>query len=240
MSRSLVAVLAGSALVLGGSVAAEAGDGGQAATAGGSTVRGAPRHGKVVTLPAVGMETGTFKAVVPNPYRPDPTAYFGPHKCNLYVKDYWPTPGCGGFSFYTELRGVRDQPAFQQGVEESGWFSATADVTRTYGCTGQDGVFDPATAFDVTSAGERLGAVYREADWSFLLGHYRGTSSGDFGPQFFANFKPVEVTCAAGTTPTQHALKVAGLKVSFDHESKILGSHRTWRFGTFEVGSGNS
>ncbi|MFH8404817.1 hypothetical protein ACH4FX_08575 [Streptomyces sp. NPDC018019] len=241
VSRGLVAVLVGAGLTLGGSVAAQAGGtGGARSAAEAGAAAGGGNAGKVTTPPVPGMAADLFKAIVPNPYRPDPTAYFGPHKCNLYIKDYWPTPGCGGFSFSAKLSGVRDQPAFQQGVAEDGWFSATADVTRTYGCTGRDGVFDRATAFDVTSKGERLGAVYREADWSFLLSHYRSTPSGDFGPQFFANFKPVEVGCAPGATPTQHGLTVTDLKVSFDHASKILGDHRTWHFGTYEVSSGNS
>ncbi|MFS8204104.1 hypothetical protein ACLVWQ_36215 [Streptomyces sp. CWNU-52B] len=194
--------------------------------------------GAAEDVPRVGtaeMQVQSFDAIVPQPYTPDPDAFFGPYKCRLYIRDYWPTAGCGGFSLYTTLSHVREQPGYIEGVEDNSYFRATADTSRTFGCTDANGVFDQDTAFEVT---ERRGmsSYYYTPSTSYLLYQYRTTGTTDLGPGWFVNFAPVDVDCAEGMTPTQYDLRVHEVRVTLE-ESPVFGD-RTWEFGPFTAVSG--
>ncbi len=194
----LVLLVAGAGLVLTGPPAAYA-------------------HGPVeIPANAPGGVSATFTfggAVVPHPYTPDPTAYFGANKCQLTYHDYNPTPGCGGFTFRTELHHVREQPGFAEGLG-GGSFAAHADTERTFGCLDGAGAFRWDTAFVVRTADTPLAPVYYLTDMSYLLSEFRATPSGDLGPPYFLNFEAVPFTCPAGTTPAQYGLKVTDLRLS--------------------------
>lgn len=43
------------------------------------------------------------RAVVPQPYDPDPNASSGDRQCQLRYHQYWATPGCGGFDHDTSF-----------------------------------------------------------------------------------------------------------------------------------------
>lgn len=197
----------------------------------GATAEEAPA-GERAEVPPVGMSVKEFTAIVPQPYTPDPDAHSGPDKCKLYIKDYWPTAGCGGFSLYFQLHNVRDQPAYLEGVEESEplHFRGTVDVTRTFGCRDANGDFDEDTAFEVTHKDRKLSPVYYETNWSTIILKYFRTieDRDDFGPRTFANFPPVDVDCAEGMEPTQKDLSVTNIRVTME-DSAILGD-REWTF----------
>ncbi|TPQ23758.1 hypothetical protein [Streptomyces sporangiiformans] len=184
--------------------------------------------------PRVEMEVELFNAIVPQPYTPDPDAYFGPYKCQLYVRDYWPTAGCGGFSIYTKLSHVREQPGYIEGLEDNSYFRATVETSRTFGCMYENGVFDWDTAFKVEEQ-RRMSSYYYTPMTGYLLYQYRTTETNDLGPGFFVNFAPVEVDCAEGMTPTQHDLKVDDVRISVE-DSPVFGN-RSWEFGPFTAGS---
>jgi hypothetical protein len=153
-------------------------------------------------------------AVVPHPYTPQiPASVYGPNKCLLMYHQYYPTPGCGGFTFDVALHHVREQPGFAD-APLGGRFAAYADTERTFGCVDSAGAFLWDTSFVVRTEETTLDGVYYLAGADYLLGWFRGTESGDFGPPFFLNFEPVEFSCATGTTPTQYGLKVTDLRLS--------------------------
>ncbi len=219
VARLLGTLLAGMTLVFAGpAVAQAAGQGSDAAE----------------DTPRVEMEVGEFDAIVPQPYTPDPNAYFGPNKCQLYVRDYWPTAGCGGFSIYTKLSHVREQPGYIEGVEDNSYFRATVETSRTFGCMDENGVFDWDTAFEVEEQ-RRMSSFYYTPITAYVLGQYRDTETTDFGPGWFVNFAPVEVDCAEGMIPTQHDLKVDDVRISIE-DSPVFGN-RSWEFGPFTAGS---
>ncbi|KUO14683.1 hypothetical protein [Streptomyces dysideae] len=144
VARLLVTLFAGTALVFAGPAVAQAvGQGSDAAE----------------DVPRVEMEVREFNAIVPQPYTPDPNAYFGPYKCQLYIRDCWPTAGCGGFSIYTKLSHVREQPGYTEGVEDNSHFQATVETSRTFGCMDENGVFDRSTAFEVEEQ-RRMSSYY--------------------------------------------------------------------------------
>lgn len=82
-ARLIVALLAGFALVLTGTGAAHA-----------TTTVEIPAG----TQGGVSATVKFYGTVVPQPYNPDPTAYFGDRKCQLIYHDYDPTAGCGASS----------------------------------------------------------------------------------------------------------------------------------------------
>ncbi|WP_326727161.1 hypothetical protein [Streptomyces phaeochromogenes] len=210
-ARLIVALLAGFALVLTGTGAAHA--------------------TTTVEIPA-GAEGGVsatvkfYGTVVPQPYNPDPTAYFGDRKCQLIYHDYDPTAGCGGFKLGVVLHNVRNQPGYLAGLNSTGnYFQAHADTARTFGCLRADGSFDHGTSFVVRTEQQRLGSTYYEPDSNWILSAHRNYE-GEFGPHFFVNFPPVEVNCPAGMTATQYGLKVSNVNISID-DANVFGT-TTW------------
>ncbi|MCC3774435.1 hypothetical protein [Streptomyces sp. UNOB3_S3] len=213
LTRALLALLAGTVLVLGGTAPAHATqrDSAPAATPGGID------------------ETIVFgrKTVVPRPYTPDPTTGIGPNACLLKYHEYDPTPGCGGFTLDVTLHNVRSQPGYLAGKWGNGnWFKATADTARTFGCRTADGTFDWSTAFVVRTERTPLQSWYYYADPGWITHMFRGNPGQDFGPQFAMNFPAVKVDCAPGTTPVQYGLKVTNLDIAIEG-SDVYGT-TTW------------
>ncbi|MFI1868847.1 hypothetical protein [Streptomyces jumonjinensis] len=182
----------------------------------------------------VGMTATYYKAVVPQHYNPDPTAYFGPRKCLNTYHDYEPTPGCGGFKLKLDLHNVRNQPGFDLPPWLSGAkaprnlpdnrFRAWADISRTFGCLRPDGSFEPGTKFVVRQTQQPLEADYVYNDAGYVLSMFRQGMEQYAG--FYMPFQPVEVNCPAGTTPSQYGLKVSNLKVHVN-ASEVFGN-TTW------------
>lgn len=167
-----------------------------------------------------------YGAVVPQPYNPDPTAYFGDHKCQLIYHDYDPTAGCGGFKLSVVLHDVRNQPGYIAGLSSTGgYFRAYADTARTFGCLRADGTFDHSTSFVVRTQQQPLSATYYEPDSNYILYAHRNYS-GEYGPHFYVNFAPVQVNCPDGATPTQYGLKVTNVSVTID-DANVFGN-TTW------------
>jgi hypothetical protein len=211
VARTASALLAGMVLVLAGPGAA------QATT--------------TVDIPATAADgisaTVMFHgAKVPQPYNPDPTAYFGDRKCRLTYHDYDPTPGCGGFKLDVVLHNVRSRPGYIAGLYSTDYdFSAYADLARTFGCLRPDGSFDHGTSFVVQAEQQKLSDTYfyEEANW--VLSQFRQYTA-DYGPYFYVNFPAVDVSCPAGMTPTQYGLKVSNVNVTIDDDN-VFG-HSTW------------
>ncbi|MER6160496.1 hypothetical protein ABT147_33965 [Streptomyces sp. NPDC001868] len=167
-----------------------------------------------------------YGAVVPQPYNPDPTAYFGDRKCQLIYHDYDPTPGCGGFKLSVTLHNVRNQPGYIAGLSSTGgYFQAYADTARKFGCLRADGTFDHSTSFVVRTQQQPLSATYYEPDSNYILYAHRNYS-GEHGPHFYVNFAPVQVNCPDGTTPAQYGLKVTNVSVTID-DANVFGN-TTW------------
>ncbi|SNX88645.1 hypothetical protein SAMN06272735_9128 [Streptomyces sp. TLI_55] len=167
-----------------------------------------------------------YGAVVPQPYNPDPTAYFGDRKCQLIYHDYDPTAGCGGFKLSVVLHNVRNQPGYIAGLSSTGgYFQAYADTARTFGCLRADGTFDHSTSFVVRTQQQPLSATYYEPDSNYILYAHRNYS-GEYGPHFYVNFAPVQVDCPDGMTPTQYGLKVTNVSVTID-DANVFGN-TTW------------
>lgn len=159
------------------------------------------------------------RAVVPQPYNPDPNASSGDRQCLLRYHEYWATPGCGGFELGVRLHKVRSRPGYLAGLSSTGGhFTAYADTARTFGCLRPDGSFDHDTSFVVRTEQQPLSPVYYEPDSNWLLRQFRTYPDRDLGPPFFVNFPAVEVSCPEGTTATQYGLKVTNVKVTIDAE----------------------
>ncbi|GHH85802.1 hypothetical protein GCM10017771_20320 [Streptomyces capitiformicae] len=212
LARPTVALLAGAGLVLAGPGAARASD--------------------TVEIPAsteggISATVEFRRAVVPQPYNPDPNASSGDRQCQLRYHQYWATPGCGGFELGVRLHNVRSQPGYLAGLSSAGgYFTAYADTARTFGCLRPDGSFDHNTSFVVRTEQQPLSPVYYEPDSNWLLGQFRTYPDRDFGPPFFVNFPAVEVSCPEGTTATQYGLKVTNVKVAIN-DPNVFGS-TTW------------
>ncbi|WP_128381878.1 hypothetical protein [Streptomyces cavernae] len=214
LARFGVALLATTGLVLTGPNAAHA-----------STVVEIPAP----TAGGVSMTMNFHGARVPQPYTPDPDAiYSEPNTCQLYARQFDPSPGCGGFKLGTVLHNVREQPGYKAGLVPSGDFYAYADTDRTFGCLRPDGSFDHSTSFVVHQEQRRLSSVYIEGGASGVV--YRNRQySGDFGPNWFVNFTPiVDVDCPTGMTPTQYGLKLSNVRVTID-DPEIFGT-TTWSY----------
>ncbi|MEU7660783.1 hypothetical protein [Streptomyces lincolnensis] len=165
--------------------------------------------------------------VVPKPYTPDPTAYFGDRKCLNTYHDYDPTPGCGGFKLAVTLHNVRNQPGYLAGLSSTDyWFKAYADTARTFGCLRPDGTFDHSTAFVVRTTQQELLRTYYYAEANWVLHELRQSPTRDAGPHFYMNFPAVPVDCPTGTTPTQYGLKVSNIRVTITDDN-VFG-HSTW------------
>jgi hypothetical protein len=172
-------------------------------------------------------ETMVFNATMPTePYAPSATDITGPYTCILLYHEYFATPGCGGFSVDLAFSNVRTQPAYLAGIPDNTFFHAYADMSRTFGCTAADGVFDWNTAFVVHTDHTELSPVYVTAQAAYLIyeAHYL---SGDLGPSFYVNFPPVAFTCPSGETRTQFGLEVTKLSISISG-SPVFGT-RTWK-----------
>ena len=211
LGRLILALVAGAVLVL-------TGPGGAQATTGAE-----------IPAPTEGGISATVKfygAVVPRPYNPDPNAAFGDRKCQLIYHDYSPTPGCGGFSLSVVLHNVRNQPGYLAGLSSTGgYFTASADTERTFGCMTSDGVFDHSTSFVVRTHQQPLSAVYYAPDSNYILSQFHKYTD-DYGPGFFVNFEAVQVSCPDGMTATQYGLKVTDVNVSID-DANVFGT-TTW------------
>ncbi|WP_405814832.1 hypothetical protein OG241_09925 [Streptomyces sp. NBC_01390] len=183
-----------------------------------------------IPAPSAGGISATvnfYGAKVPQPYNPDPTAYFGDRKCLLTYHDYDPTPGCGGFSLGVTLHNVRSQPGYLAGLDSvGGYFTAYADTARTFGCLRADGTFDHGTSFVVSTEQTPLSPVYYETDARWVVSQFRSYSDRDFGPYFFLNYPAVEVNCPDGMTATQYGLKVTNVNVTID-DANVFGTS-TW------------
>ncbi|MGW2492026.1 hypothetical protein ACWCV9_33045 [Streptomyces sp. NPDC001606] len=212
LARLTVALLMGAGLVLAGA---------QGANATASADIPAATEGGV-------SATVTFHgAVVPQPYRPDPTAAFGDHKCQLIYHDYDPTPGCGGFKLDFTLHNVRSQPGYTAGLSSTDyWFTAYADTARTFGCLRPDGTFDHDTAFVARTEHQQLTRVYYLTEANWVLSALRSDTTRDTGPYFFMNFPAVQVACPDGMTPTQYGLKVTNISLTIADDN-VFG-HTTW------------
>ncbi|MGW0706186.1 hypothetical protein ACWD4G_09510 [Streptomyces sp. NPDC002643] len=210
--RLIVALFVGAGLVLAGPGAARAS----------TTVE--------VPAPTEGGISATVefrRAVVPQPYSPDPNASSGERQCLLRYHQYFATPGCGGFELKATLHNVRAQPGYTAGLNsEGGYFQAYADTARTFGCLRADGSFDHDTSFVVRTVQQPLSPVYFEPDSRWLLTQFRDYPDRDFGPPFFVNFAPVEVNCPEGMTATQYGLKVSDVRITID-DPHVFGS-TTW------------
>lgn len=212
LGRLALALLAGAVLVLAGP--------------------GSARADTSVEIPAPtdGGISATVRfhgAVVPQPYNPDPNAAFGPRKCQLIYHDFNPTPGCGGFSLGVTLHNVRNQPGYLAGLPSTGgYFSASADTARTFGCLRPDGTFDHGTSFVVRTEQMPLSGVYYEPDSNWLLGQLARYPDQDYGPPFFVNFPAVQVNCPEGMTATQYGLKVTNVNIFID-DANVFGT-TTW------------
>jgi hypothetical protein len=172
-------------------------------------------------------ETTTFTPTVPRPvYDPDPTATDGPRQCVVLYHEDQPTPGCGGFAVSTVLHNVRNQPGYLNNVTDNTYFTAHADAARTFGCRTADGTFDWNSAFVVREKHLELTPVYFETESSYLIYEFQ-TLPGDWGPQFYVNFDPVDFSCPAGQTKVQYGLKVSNISVEITN-SPVFGTH-TWK-----------
>ncbi|MDX3852326.1 hypothetical protein [Streptomyces sp. AK02-01A] len=208
--RLLVALMAGAGLVLAAPSAAHANE--------------------IAEIPAnspggISVTLSFGGAVVPQPYTPDPSAYWGPDKCLLIYHDYVPTPGCGGFTFNAKLHNVQAQPGYIEGLS-GGDFEAYADTARTFGCLDGDGVFQWDTSFVVRTERTPLSDVYYTAGMDYILQQFRTGKTLDQGPYYFLNFEAVEFGCAEGTTPTQFGLMVTNLRLDAV-DSPVFGD-QTW------------
>ncbi|MBO1336892.1 hypothetical protein [Streptomyces sp. VRA16 Mangrove soil] len=193
---------------------------------------GAARATQTVEIPANApggvSATVTFeRPVVPQPYTPDPTDYWGPNRCLLTYHVYEGTPGCGGFVVDVALHDVRTQPGFLAGVDESAYFTAKADTERTFGCLRADGTFDWGSAFVVRLDDVDLGAVHYETSAYWVVQTQRADPANDVGPAFYMNFPAVDFTCPEGQVKWQYGLKVSDLRVSIA-DSPVFGT-QTWR-----------
>ncbi|MEU9284644.1 hypothetical protein AB0D57_07895 [Streptomyces sp. NPDC048275] len=211
LGRSALALLAGVALVLAGSGAAQAT----------TTVEiPAPTDG------GVSATVRLYKQTVPQPYNPDPTAHFGDRKCLVVYHDYEPTPGCGGFKLDVTLHNVRNQPGYLAGLSSlGGRFAAYADTARTFGCLRADGTFDHDTSFVVRTEQQQLLDNYYYPDSNWVL-YWNQHYPSDAGPAFYMNFPAVQVSCPEGMTPTQYGLKVSDINISID-DPNVFGT-TTW------------
>ncbi|MFI6335577.1 hypothetical protein [Streptomyces sp. NPDC050535] len=211
LGRLVLALLAGAVLVLTGPGSAQA-----------TTSVGIP-------APTDGGIPATVKfygAVVPQPYNPDPTAYFGDRKCLVVYHDYNATPGCGGFKLDVILHNVRDQSGYLAGLNSvGGRFAAYADIARTFGCLRADGTFDHGTSFVVRTEQQPLLDNYFFTDSNYILSWDRNHPE-DEGPRFYVNFAPVQVSCPDGMTATQYGLKVTDVNISID-DPNVFGT-TTW------------
>ncbi|MFG2295937.1 hypothetical protein [Streptomyces sp. NPDC048603] len=212
LTRLLLAFLAGAALVLAGPGAAHA--------------------SQTVEIPAaepggISVTARFHSAVVPQAYDPDPTAAYGPRQCQLRYHEYYGTPGCGGFQIGFTLHDLRSRPGYQAGLwAEDRNFDAFADTARTFRCVRPDGGFDPAHNLVVRTSQTPLSATYYMTDSNWVISQHRAYPDQEFGPHFYVNFAPVEVSCPAGTTPTQYGLKVTNLRLTID-DPAVYG-HLGW------------
>ncbi|MFD5627673.1 hypothetical protein [Streptomyces sp. NPDC127072] len=209
--RLVLALLAGAVLVLSGP--------------------GSARATTTVDIPApteggISATVKFYGAVVPRPYNPDPTAYFGDRKCLTVYHDYNATPGCGGFKLDVILHNVREQPGYLAGLSSvGGRFAAYADTARTFGCLRADGTFDHGTSFVVRTEQQPLLDNYFFTESNYILDWDRNHAD-DEGPRFYVNYAPVQVTCPDGMTPAQYGLKVTDVTVSID-DPNVFG-RTTW------------
>ncbi|MEV7346382.1 hypothetical protein [Streptomyces sp. NPDC093544] len=211
LGRLALAFLAGAVLVLGGPGSARA-----------TTSVGIPAS----TDGGISATVKFYGAVVPQPYNPDPTAYFGDRKCLVTYHDYNATPGCGGFKLDVILHNVRDQPGYLAGLSSvGGRFAAYADTARTFGCLRPDGTFDHGTSFVVRTEQQPLLDNYFYPDSNYILWWDRNYPE-DEGPKFYVNFPAVQVNCPDGMTPTQYGLKVTDVNISID-DANVFG-RTTW------------
>lgn len=221
LPRIVLALLAGMGLVLAGPAASHA-----------TSWDSAPAN-----QPGGVDETVEFgrTTVVPQPYTPDPTAAFGDHQCQLRYHEYYPTPGCGGFTVDVTLHNVRNQPGYiagNYGGDSSVKFTAKADTARTFGCRTPAGEFDWDTAFVVRTTQSELDRVYFEADAGYIVDQFRQDKGRDYGPHFYMNFPAVKVDCAEGSTPVQYGLKVTNLSISITG-SDVFGTTSWHHDGPF-------
>jgi hypothetical protein len=165
-------------------------------------------------------------AVVPQPYDPDPSAYYGDRACVLRYHEYWPTRGCGGFSLGVTLHGVRESEGFKAGLWSTDpTFRATADTARTFRCVRPDGGSDHGDDVVVRTQQTELSAFSYYTGADYIISQHR-REPGDFGPSFYANFPAETITCPPGTTASQYGLKVSNLRVSID-DANVFG-RTTW------------
>ncbi len=212
LSRLTIALLAGTGLALSGPGTAHA-----------TTTTDIPAP----TADGVSATVKLSDTVVPQPYNPDPAAYFGDRKCLNTYHDYTPTPGCGGFKLGVTLHNVRNQPGYLAGLRSTDdFFDAYADIARTFGCLRPDGTFDHGTSFVVRTEQQPLQPVYYTTQTSWVLYQQDQYPGQDTGPGFYMNFPAVEVNCPAGMTPTQYGLKVTNVNVTVEDDN-VFG-HTTW------------
>ncbi|MEU9375406.1 hypothetical protein AB0D94_16735 [Streptomyces sp. NPDC048255] len=209
--RLLLAFLAGTALVLAGPGAAHA--------------------SQTVEIPAaapggISASVQFYGAVVPQPYDPDPEAYFGDRKCLQIYHDYTPTPGCGGFQLRVTLHDVRSSPGFQAGLWSSDPnFQAHADTARTFRCVRPDGGSDRSHDVVVRTQQTRFSPTYFYTDANYVISSHR-SDTADHGPHFYINFPASDISCPAGTTASQYGLKVTDLRISIN-DTNVFGT-TTW------------
>ncbi|WP_411149540.1 hypothetical protein [Streptomyces sp. A30] len=212
LSRLTIALLAATGLALSGPGTAQA-----------TTTTDIP-------APTAGGVSATVKfydTVVPRPYNPDPTAYFGDRKCLNTYHDYDATPGCGGFKLGITLHNVRNQPGYLADLGSTDyWFKAYADTARTFGCLRPDGTFDHGTSFVVRTQQQELLRTYYYAEANWVLYEHRQYPTRDAGPHFYMNFPAETVDCPEGMTPTQYGLKVTNVKITIADDN-VFG-HSTW------------
>ncbi|MCX4545168.1 hypothetical protein [Streptomyces sp. NBC_01565] len=213
-SRLGLALVAGGALVLTGSGAAHA--------------------TRTVEVPAavpggISASVKVHGAVVPQPYDPDPTAYYGPRACVLKYHHYYATEGCGGFSLDVVLHDVQGSPGFKAGLwSTDDRFQAHADTARTFRCVRPDGGSERADDVVVRTVRTALAHNYFYADANRIVSELR-KGAADLGPQLYLNFPPEQINCPAGTTASQYGLKITNLKVSINDENDVFGT-TTWAY----------
>jgi hypothetical protein len=179
------------------------------------------------TADGVSATVKFYDTVVPKPYNPDPTAYFGDRKCLNTYHDYDPTPGCGGFELGVTLHNVRNQPGYIAGLSSTDyWFTAYADTARTFGCLRPDGTFDHSTSFVVRTEHQQLMRTYYYAEANWVIYQHGADPTRDAGPHFYMNFPAVTVDCPTGMTPAQYGLKVTNVSVTIADDN-VFG-HSTW------------
>ncbi|MFJ8207920.1 hypothetical protein [Streptomyces sp. NPDC096033] len=193
---------------------------------------GAAHASQTIDVPApattvVSLTARFHGAVVPQPYDPDPAAYYGPRRCLLKYHEYQATEGCGGFLLSTVLHDVRRTPGYLAGLGSTDYrFHARADTARTFRCVRPDGGFDHKDDVVVRTRATELAPVYFYAESGYILSRHREYPAEEFGPQFYLNFPAEKIDCPAGTAPSQFGLKVTNLTVAIDDDN-VFG-HTAW------------